>query len=316
MAKLILRIDGKNIKDIKMTQNGKGHYIYSSSQGYLNVIMQAFEEAWKKTHPGYKKYTNGSHSYTDWGGVNVRAQRANDIVSRFNGRMTASLTGTVIKWYRAGRQSFVCMKFTNGWSVWLVHSANDYVKIGTVIKAGQPISDCVWNHFHIFMAGSDFWSKYINQFKTDMKYKKGMKLRLTGDMNIRKTPGGAKSFVAKNNAVGLLISDGETSGIYDWYKIEFADKTGWIADTSLNKLVANSSKTTNADATIPKPPPPDECDDIRKENEELKTALSVSEGKNAELTKENEILTQENEQMEEKVRLWDNLSEVFKELGS
>ena len=307
---LVIKIKGKDIKDIKMTQNGKGEYMYSKVLGYPNVAMKDFEEVLLSVPKGYKKYSNGSHT-------GYLSQKAVDISSL--GIATANKDFKVEKLYRQGIQSYVAGRFrigkTNKWDklVWFVHAANDYVSTGKIITAGKAIAECVHNHFHLFVSGADFWSWYLNQTP---QYKKGDRLQFTDTMNYRSQKGQSLGEISKG-AVCELKGDGVWGTVAGytgwWYDADFLDKTGGqIADTSRNMQTGNP--ITNIDGTTPEPPNPCQKyidtieslereiarleDELRALEEALKNTLEVLEevkAQNKELETENATLKEDKE---------------------
>ena len=285
---LIIKIKGKDIKDIKMTQNGKGEYIYSKILGYANIAMKDFEEVLLNVPKGYKKYSNGSHK-------DYLSQKAIDLSTL--GIAIANKDFKVTKKAGSGIQRYIQGKFrigtTNKWGneMLFVHAANDYVQVGDIIKAGKAIAECVHNHFHLFMVGKDFYQFYLNQ---SPQYVKGQKLIFTGEMNYRSQKGQDIGDI-KKNAVCELKSNavwGTVAGWTGWwYDADFLDKTGGqIADTKLN--TTTDKPVSNIDSTVPKPPTP--CEEYKKEIERLEQELRASEEALDDTLKELEEVKAEN----------------------
>lgn len=285
-------IDGVDIKDIKMTQNGLGEYVYNEkTKQYADIAMKDFEKAKLSPPSGYKLYKNGSHQTT----AVRRAQLANDI-SKI-GRLTGNLDFKVTALYRSGGQSYVQGTFEGSPKLWSVHSANDYVKVGDIIKAGEPIADCVYNHFHFFMTGVDFWVYYMGM-DNKPKYKIGDKLKFLSAMNIRLAPSTSSKITGKalKGAVGEIYKvDGVIDG-WQWYKLRFGDTIGWMAGSKRNELT--DKVVTNADSSPAKPVDP--CADVKE-------ALKISEGNN-------KVLTAKNIELQKSDDLLRELSTILKKI--
>lgn len=138
-------------------------------------------------------------------------------------------------------------------------NAHFSTKVGSICKAGQTICKIAPTsenggyaiHLHI-SARKNKKEFFIRQliFATDIpspKYKVGNHLIMQSVMNIRDSKGNDIGDAALNSVCEIVEVDSYHNG-YQWYKVNFLNKTGvYIADTVYNEITTKS--VTNLDGT-------------------------------------------------------------------
>ena len=282
---LKLYIDGKDARDVRMTQNGVGEYFYSPTLGYAPVAMKDFE-SYKKTYnrSKYRLYSNGSHSWRSYRGIDILMQKAVDLSAPYGSKLTANQDFTITKIVISGTSSFVYGRFSGGGLGWFVHSDNRSYRVGQVVKAGEVIAVCRWHHFHIYFTKQDFWKWYLNQSERTMDLSKGKNIELTSATNVRVGDGlnyKVKALAEKGTVFTIIGDAPRSKNGYTWVDGRFRDgMQGWIANLN--------AKNTNRKATAHKLPtgkepaviPEDRSAQYKKEIMELEKRINMVEREN------------------------------------
>lgn len=215
-------------------------------------------------------------------------------------------------------------------TVWYVHTYN-WVARGTFVKKGQKICEIAPSsknggypvHLHLgitptthsimtymdrsipfrtkygdikdswFTGDNLNWSLFADRSYLPL-YSKGDKLEIVKDMNIRNASQ-AEIGTAKAGAVCVVESVAYVYKGYQFYKVKFADKECFIADTDFNKTT--SKDITNLDGSKPQ----SEIDILKEEIERLELIVgvqkqeldrlnSVIESKDQEIVKLSEVV--------------------------
>jgi hypothetical protein len=258
-------IDGKDIKDIKMTQNGKGQYI-SRGKTYYDTPMKDFEYFIANKPAGYVVHNDGSHQTT----AARKAQRAIDISSL--GKATATEDFKITGVLRDGVQSYIKGNFNTFGEVWFVHAYKVGAKVGQVIPAGEMIAECVYNHFHLFSSKFDIYKEYMEQDIAIPPFKAGDNIAATVDnINLRKDFGMDTEIVGKLMKGDVVEVASERYPIDDGYSWIQTNK-GWAAYTPEWYRLTSS--------------PVDPCAATKAELADVKTSYSTLSVANEKLTRE------------------------------
>ena len=224
---LELFIDGINIKDIKMTQDGKGQFILKNGTKnvYANVTMAEFPNALIKVPVGYTAFSSGSHKAYLY-------QLAIDISA--TGWLTSNEDYKVTFKFVDGEDSYFKGDFKSLKGVFLVHTGNTALSVGDTVKAGSKVVKSVSNHYHIFASGKDFYKFYMDQYKMELPtgIKTGYELTATSVRNIR------VDFGLDQDVIGKMLK-GDTATVlserfpiddgYSWINVKFGNIVGWVA---------------------------------------------------------------------------------------
>jgi hypothetical protein len=205
--------------------------------------------------------------------------------------------------------------------IWYVHTHN-WLPVGTKVKKGQKICEIAPKsknggypeHLHLGLTprerfyimdyfdrsipfrtryadiraswfnGEEIdWSNFSNKSYIPL-LSKGQKLEIVKDMNIRDSAK-KKIGTAKAGAVCIIESAEYVYSGYQYYKVKFADKQCFIADTGFNKKT--DKNITNLDGSKPE----SEVDILKKEIERLEL---ITEAQSKELDKLNQIIVSKN----------------------
>lgn len=168
-------------------------------------------------------------------------------------------------------------QYDNGYKTALYHGdpKDQVVRVGDKVVPGQLIyvtgntgySKGDHLHFELWKDGKqvDPTKLILNDEIKTLKI--GTRLQFSGDMNLRDSNGKIIGTI-KKGAVGEIFKVREFDGTYQWYKIQFLDIKGVVADTNLNKITTKAM--TNLDGSVPvvvvppveppQPPQPTECE--------------------------------------------------------
>lgn len=313
--RLKIFIDGQEAKLFPITQNEDGVY-YWNGKTYFRPYLRDFNNA---TLPaGFKKYSNGSHSYTNYNGVNIAVQKAIDI-SVVGGKKITSNYPCEIRISTTNAGSYCLARFTGTpegtVDVWLAHTMN-WPKTGTKLKAGDQIA-LVATKKHMEALGYANWGEHVhtygkvngNQYllrkillQSDVA--KNKNAVLLKDINLRKdkTTKAELILTVKKGAVVRVTSEDYYNEGYEWRYVEFWKDygllwKGWMA-VIRDGMKITDKPITNANGVIPQPPvvpaPVDPCDEKMKS---LQVELANAKGK---IVEQGTMLTTQIQQLKEK----------------
>lgn len=153
-------INGVDFNKCKITQDENGVYFENNKDGSLwGTILAKFTQS--KAPLGYTKKFNGSHTDTNYYGVNVKRQRPLDISGVKGAVITSDADLKVEGIYGSGTQKYGVVSVgkvifgIKRWKFFFVHTSWK-ARVGTVIKAGKPICTINYHHVHAFCQNLGF----------------------------------------------------------------------------------------------------------------------------------------------------------------
>lgn len=140
----------------RITQDKNGIYYINKYGQYWGTTIDKFAVA---TPPkGFVKKFNGSHSDTNYLGVNIKKQKAIDISGTVGDKNTFDFDVKVEGTFNKGIQQYVVVTWgarifgIKRYELTLVHNKLARgVKVGDVVKAGKPVTELVYHHTHAFI---------------------------------------------------------------------------------------------------------------------------------------------------------------------